>query len=294
MPLYNGADYLAEALTTLLDQEGDVPFELLIADNASTDGSLDIAHDFAARDERVEVLASDENRGAAWNYNRLVHAARGRYFRWAAHDDRVSSNHVAETTRILEERPDVVIAHAFTIMIDEHGDKRRDYDDRLDFELDTPWDRGRTVMRHARMCNPIFGLIRLDILRQTPLIEPWPSSDVPLLFELALYGNFVMAKDALFERREHDKSSLGTSKKLSTTAVAQWFDPNSSGSRIGKDWRVAKAYVDAALRVPLTPAQRARTLAMLSVRDPEWLLRRRWRQRRVHRARAREAAARAT
>ena len=35
----------------------------------------------------MRFLASEVNRGAAWNYNRAFHASRGTFFRWAAHDD---------------------------------------------------------------------------------------------------------------------------------------------------------------------------------------------------------------
>lgn len=52
IPVYNGENYLAEALDSLLRQSfGD--FELLISDNASTDRTQEICQDYAARDARV-------------------------------------------------------------------------------------------------------------------------------------------------------------------------------------------------------------------------------------------------
>jgi glycosyltransferase involved in cell wall biosynthesis len=52
LPAYNGEWYLAPALDSLLAQDFD-DFELLISDNASTDGTGDISRDYAARDPRI-------------------------------------------------------------------------------------------------------------------------------------------------------------------------------------------------------------------------------------------------
>ncbi|WP_165367920.1 glycosyltransferase family 2 protein, partial [Phytoactinopolyspora endophytica] len=82
LPVYNGERYLADAIASILAQEF-ADFELLIADNGSTDATADICSDAARSDSRVTVHRSDVNRGAAWNYNRLVDLARGEYFKWA-------------------------------------------------------------------------------------------------------------------------------------------------------------------------------------------------------------------
>src|SRR4051812_12825537 len=86
LPVHNGEQFLAAAVDSLLSQSVD-GLELILADNASTDGTLAICERYAAQDRRVRVLPSDANRGAAWNFNRCLAAARGRYFKWAAHDD---------------------------------------------------------------------------------------------------------------------------------------------------------------------------------------------------------------
>ena len=56
MPVYNGARHLARALDSLLAQTF-TDFELVIADNASTDRTGDICKDYAARDARIRVRA---------------------------------------------------------------------------------------------------------------------------------------------------------------------------------------------------------------------------------------------
>jgi glycosyltransferase involved in cell wall biosynthesis len=77
LPVYNGENFLAAALGSLLDQDFR-DFELIIADNASTDRTAEICRVFAAEDARVRYLRQPENLGAAANYNRTLSEARGR------------------------------------------------------------------------------------------------------------------------------------------------------------------------------------------------------------------------
>src|SRR5436190_13978533 len=86
VPVYNGEAFLAVTLESILDQSF-TEFELIISDNASTDGTEEIARGIAARDERVRYHRNVANVGLAKNYNRLFSLASGEYFKWASADD---------------------------------------------------------------------------------------------------------------------------------------------------------------------------------------------------------------
>ena len=86
LPVYNGENYLAEAIDSILGQTF-TDFELIISDNASTDRTEEICRRYAAEDDRIRYFRHDRNRGASPNYNFTVEKARGEYFKWAAHDD---------------------------------------------------------------------------------------------------------------------------------------------------------------------------------------------------------------
>ena len=62
MGVYNGAKHLASSIESILAQEG-VELELIVVDDASTDGSVEILRRFAQTDSRVHVLRQDENQG---------------------------------------------------------------------------------------------------------------------------------------------------------------------------------------------------------------------------------------
>ena len=70
MPVYNGDDGLEGALDSLLAQTYE-DFEIIISDNASTDGTEEICRRFSRLDPRVRYIRNDKNVGVARNYNRL-------------------------------------------------------------------------------------------------------------------------------------------------------------------------------------------------------------------------------
>jgi len=87
MPVYNGGRYIREALESLVTQTWS-DFELIISDNASTDGTQAICHEYAQRDQRIRYFCQDQNKGAVANFQFVLDMAKGTYFMWAAADDR--------------------------------------------------------------------------------------------------------------------------------------------------------------------------------------------------------------
>ncbi len=86
MPVFNDAAYLPQALESLLSQSF-TDFELIISDDASSDGSELICRDFERRDPRLRYIRHQVNRGISANMEFVLREARGEYFLWAADDD---------------------------------------------------------------------------------------------------------------------------------------------------------------------------------------------------------------
>ncbi|HWO93877.1 MAG TPA: glycosyltransferase family 2 protein [Dehalococcoidia bacterium] len=206
VPVYNGERFLAEALDSALAQTyGD--FEIIISDNASQDGTDEIARSYVARDARVRFVENQTNVGAARNYNKLVRLARGRYFKWLAADDIMAPEFLARCIDVLERHPDVALAYPRTRCIDEDG---------LVYP-DDPWSpmvwpaepsaRMRLYLEAAPWAPVlVFGLMRTEALRRTRLIGPYPGGDLNFVAELALEGAFVELTPALLFFRLHADS----------------------------------------------------------------------------------------
>jgi glycosyltransferase involved in cell wall biosynthesis len=284
MPLYNAVEYLDEAIESLLDQTfGD--FELVMSDNASTDGTVDRCREWAAKDSRIVVLASDTNRGAAWNYNRTVEASSGRYFRWQAHDDRCDADHLLRLVDCFSRDPGIVLAYSHTRLIDAQGDEIRLLHDRLGVDSDSAAQRYRMMIRNLKDCNAVFGLIDRSVLMNTQMIGAYASSDRALLYELALRGRFGEVSEHLFERRRHIKSSLRASR--SRKDLESWFDTSARRGSMFPGLRLFGRHAQNLWSAPLTTRERAECGFVLATEWPiaqakatrhRW--RREWRARR--------------
>lgn len=86
MPVYNGERYLKEAVESVLGQEfGD--FELLITDDASTDGTADLLAALAGADRRITVFRQAQNAGPAVALEQMTRRARGEFLARSDADD---------------------------------------------------------------------------------------------------------------------------------------------------------------------------------------------------------------
>ena len=120
LPVYNGQNYLAAAIESLLGQTFS-DFRLIVSDNGSTDGTEDICRSFARRDHRLDYHQSPDNRGMAWNFNRVAALANSEYFKWAAYDDLHAPRFLERCIAVLDADPQVLLCYSTAKVIDEHG-----------------------------------------------------------------------------------------------------------------------------------------------------------------------------
>jgi glycosyltransferase involved in cell wall biosynthesis len=260
LPVFNGSRYLEEALDSLLAQTfGD--FELLIADNASTDDTPAIAARYAARDPRIRYHRNAENLGAARNFNLAFSRTSGRYFKWAAHDDLVHPEFLARCVKALERDPGAVLAFPRALRIDEQGDPIEDYSPGL------PTDSERCAVRLGGLLTPsncyqICGVIRREALRQTDLIGAHFCGDRVLLARLGLLGRFIEIPDVLFMPRCHPEMS--SEMVYDVRSYVRWFNADRGGRWSFPHWRLFAEYVRSVVTAPIAIEDRAAALWVLS------------------------------
>lgn len=272
LPVYNGERYLASALDSLVGQTF-TDFELVIGDNGSTDATAEIAAAYAAADERVRLMTSDVNRGAAWNYNRVFHATRGALFRWAAYDDLMRPAYLERLVQLAGEAPtETVLFQSRTTLIDEDGAEVGDWDDRFDLSTSRPGTRLAALVRHLVMSNLFFGLVRRSAMERTRLHGAYPSADYVFLAELALLGPFAIEPERLFLRRVHPSMSRYAHTTLED--VADWFEPGTSGTVQPETVRLFVEHLRAISHSPMRLDQK---LGVTAVFLPAWMRRRRGR-----------------
>lgn len=223
LPVYNGADYLELSLASIEEQTYQ-DYQVLISDNASTDGTEDICRAYASRDERVSYVRHERNMGGAWNFNFVFTESSSPYFKWITHDDLHAPGFLEAAIEAINAEPSAILAYPRTVLIDEDGEPIRDFADRLDLRSLHPHERLRTYLDNYEMSNAIFGVIRRPLMERTSLLGAYSSSDKVLMAEMAIAGQFIEIADFLFRRRYHE----GMSRKANITPeeIAEWFDPN--------------------------------------------------------------------
>ncbi len=120
MSVHNGRPYLAEAVQSILEQSHQ-ELELILIDDASSDGSsLDLAQ-FARRDPRVRLLRNPENLGLTRSLNRGLAQARGEFIARQDADDVSLPYRLAKQVAALEADPELALIGTGIIEIDARG-----------------------------------------------------------------------------------------------------------------------------------------------------------------------------
>lgn len=108
---YNHAPYIKQAIESVLNQKHDYSFEIIIADDCSTDGTLEIAKEYQLKyPSAIRLISQPVNVGAAKNFMNLLSAAGGKYIAYLEGDDYWSNElKLQQQIGFLEEHPDYSI-----------------------------------------------------------------------------------------------------------------------------------------------------------------------------------------
>ena len=262
IPVYNGEAFIEDAIQSALRQTH-ADLEVVISDNASTDRTQEICNDYALTDSRVRYFRNPQNLGAAPNYNIVFAHARGRYFKWLAHDDRMQPSYVAKTVRVLDERTDVVLCNSVVSYIDSHGDPIGLYNSKLaTADAPSPAVRLAWMVLRSHSCVDFFGMIRRSALVGSLLHGSFHGADRALLAQLALRGRMIQLPAPLVQMREHENRY--TRSRGRAIDRAAWHDARMRGRVNFPTWRLYLEYLKMVHGEDLSPDERARCYAVLA------------------------------
>jgi glycosyltransferase involved in cell wall biosynthesis len=115
---YNHANYIAQTIDSILAQSFQ-DFEIVVTDDASTDGTPDIVRRY--RDPRIRLDVSPRNLGISGAMNATIARARGRYLAILNSDDWSLPGRLRLQADFLDARPDVSVVFGLPRIVDEHG-----------------------------------------------------------------------------------------------------------------------------------------------------------------------------
>jgi glycosyltransferase involved in cell wall biosynthesis len=198
---YNTAAYVGECLASVLAQETRHAFEVLVIDDASTDGTADLIA--SVDDQRVRVIRHSPNTGAIATANEGYGLARGEFVARLDSDDRVRPHFIERTVSALLEQPRLGLAYGDIVTIDAAGrttssagmvrrSRPADGNEFFPLLLDNYIPAPSTMMRREALLPllPIPSQYRfLDWYLTTGITERWDSCFLPdVLADYRIHG----------------------------------------------------------------------------------------------------------
>ncbi|MCP3892868.1 MAG: glycosyltransferase [Desulfobulbaceae bacterium] len=201
LPVYNGGNFLSQAIESILSQDFE-NIELIVSDNCSTDITQEICLKYQKMDKRISYHRFEENLGAAINFKNVLGLSSAPYFMWASHDDMREQTFIAKCVEKMESDPSIALVYPRTKVLDANSKFIGIANDHVNADQDNPIERFRHLIWEIGMCNMLYGLYRINILKKVRTWDETLFVDNLILAEIALLlGKIVQIDDVLFVRR---------------------------------------------------------------------------------------------
>jgi glycosyltransferase involved in cell wall biosynthesis len=198
--VYNRERYVAEAVESVLAQTMR-DFEVIIVDDASTDGSAKIVEKYAGLDSRVRFFRNDRNLGDFPNRRRAAEHARGQYLKYVDSDDLIYPHSLAIMAEAMEGNPDAALAL---------GHSEPDEDCPYPWKL-TPAEawRKQFLGRGCLDSGPTAAIIRRDAFFEIGGFGDWGVlNDADLWYRMSARWPVVLLAPGLVWWRRHERQEF--------------------------------------------------------------------------------------
>jgi glycosyltransferase involved in cell wall biosynthesis len=219
IPTYNYRRFLPDALESALAQSmRDI--EVIVVDNHSDDGTMDLLGEFARRDARVMPHRNETNVGMTANFNRCLELARGKYVKLLCADDVLTADCVEQLVAAMEERSDTRLAGCARYYFREPGKPMRT----TAYASSRRSVPGSAVVRECFFAGNLVGEPTAVMFRRSDAGQGFDAQysqafDMEFWFRLLTDGWFTFLPEALCGVREHERS--GTADNLRSGRVTQ-------------------------------------------------------------------------
>lgn len=287
LPVRNGANYLAEALDSVLAQDcGD--WVLHVSDNASTDATADILADYAKDDPRIRPSRSDEPLSQVANMNRAVSLAGTPWLRMLCHDDLLRPDCVRQTLEA------IAAVDGTPVALIGNGERHLYANGYMTAaEPDAPLERyaGRDLLRRRFSGDPAlppFPAVTTAAFRKAAFdalggFDPrWVHFDVFAWCALLLEHDYALIPAQLTTNRIHGAQvAIAARASLRSAADYRAFVDEfvtRHGTSLGLDWRarlrcrlIAPGQAAIALTAMLRAGRTRAALRQFTRLPPGWL-----------------------
>jgi glycosyltransferase involved in cell wall biosynthesis len=232
-PVHNGASYLVECIESVLRQTYQ-NYEYIIVNNCSTDGTLEIAKQYAATDVRIRVYTNNKFVGVIDNHNIAFSqmSPSARYCKLVSADDVIFPRCIEQMVLLAEANPQVGVVGSYQLSGDivrwqgfsyPHAVVAgREIGRRCILGSQVLW-KGKSLVGFG---SPTSLLYRADLVRNNPPFYPNPSphADTSACFRILQTSEFGFVYEVLSYERTHAESQTSTCREVNTYASQRLSD----------------------------------------------------------------------
>lgn len=208
---YNQEKWIRQTLDSILAQETDYPYEVIIGEDHGTDGTRAICQEYADKYENVTLLPLTENMGVTANWIRCVQAGTGKYIQVCAGDD------FWHNSKKLQMQVDFMEAHLECVVC--HTDN------------DELYEKDGVIIKNVKSANGIVppeGMIQKEILTGREHI-----SAVTMCIRRETFEKYVPADE--FARRRFPRDDWPTLLVLAAHGEIRYLQKSTATYRVGQE-----------------------------------------------------------
>jgi glycosyltransferase involved in cell wall biosynthesis len=214
MTLYNNARQLPHALDSLLAQSY-WGFALLLLDDASIDDTEAVARRYVERDPRIRYLRHTQRHAMIATWREVAETAArewpsAEYFAWVSDHDWWHPRWLERLLMELDGDPAAVLAYPVTRRVAPNGEEidkgPRLFDTAAHDDLHARWTH--FCHKGVGAGDMVYGLIRIDALRDAGIFRPVLRPDRLVVAELTLRGRIRQVREVLWFRRQSGGTSV--------------------------------------------------------------------------------------
>lgn len=224
---YNQEKWIRQTLDSILAQETEYPFEVIIGEDHGTDGTRAICQEYVDKYANVTLLPLTDNLGVTANWIRCVQAGTGKYIMTCAGDDWWHNlKKIPLQVDFMEQHPECCLSHTD---INEYREDTGRTISNLNAATGLVPPEGRIqqyVLRGQDGISALSSCIRADVLKMyVPLDEfakrKFPREDWPTYLVISAYGDILYQPESTATYRVGQESITRTSNYSKLIARAQ-------------------------------------------------------------------------
>lgn len=170
---YNQDKFIRQCLDAVLMQEVDFEYEIVVGDDASSDGTQDVLREYGAKyPDKFVLLLGEKNEGISMNYKKVLSTCKGKYIALCEGDDYWTDAHKLQAqVDFLEKHPDYGFVGTYNTLLFPDGTVKDDpYDYFPEPQREGNWELYGDVFEYAK-CGPVTRTVSLCFRRK--LIEEY-------------------------------------------------------------------------------------------------------------------------